>query len=407
MMRAVPFCWVALALFQAGCVGGAVGGEQDETHDNFGTFSATRPVGKALQRAVLRRAAGLARQNRPYIFNGVQDCYGYIRQVWNAILHDGSAHPEDFYPKAYNRRRWLSVARGLPVADAPSSKWAYFSSPSQLLPGDVLATHKGHAWGSRWHGGIYAGKTSAGHRQWDNTTYNGNGAFNRPLYRGFHYYYRPTHELLARGGNLAPPPAATYQWIVSRHSGKCLEASSGANAAKVWQATCKDTAAQKWKPQATGSGRYRFVSALGGRCLDIPGGSKKKATALSLWDCNNASPQSFKLVGTSGAYVTLVAQCSSQCIDVGGWSRQDEAQVIQWTCHGGNNQQWRLSPVVPTDVRCPPTKTTAAHPPSLGDLAGLSCSYSCWGRGSLYNRCGAGRWQFCLPKGAFAACENM
>ncbi len=145
---------------------------------------------------VLARAEGIAPHNRPYVFNGVQDCYGYVRQVWNAILYDGSKHSEDFYPNSYNKSRWLGVSGGLPVDDYPSSNWVYFSSPDQLLPGDVLSTHQGHTWGDTWHGGLYAGKVNGEHRIWDNSG-SANGAYNRSFYYGFHYYYRPTHQKLA------------------------------------------------------------------------------------------------------------------------------------------------------------------------------------------------------------------
>lgn len=400
-------CWsIAVSLLAAGC--GVTSGDEgaaDEVAPLAGKSDTQGVVGAALQQTVLKRAEGIAPHNRPYVYNGVQDCYGYVRQVWNAILYDGAPHTEDFYPKSYNKSRWLGVAGGLPVGDATSSSWVYFSNPSKLLPGDVLATHQGHAWGSNWHGGIYAGKTSAGHRQWDNTTRNGNGAYNRPLYSGFHYYYRRTHDLLAKTEQLAPAPSGDYQAIISHHSGKCLEVEGEDSGAQVRQQTCDDSAAQKWKPEPMGGGTYRFVSQLSGRCLDIPAGSTAQGTQLSQWDCNGASPQRFKLLA-AGQYVTLVVQCSGQCVDLGGWSTDDGAQVIQWDCHGGNNQQWRLSASgTATDVRCPPPGATSDNPPALGDLAGQPCDYRCWGRGAVYNRCGSGRWQFCLPEGAFADCQ--
>jgi hypothetical protein len=218
-----------LALAAAGCDSGVLEGEEAAVSEatELRPYSTNGLVGTALQQAVLKRAEGIAPWNRPYVFNGVQDCYGYVRQVWNAILFDGSTHGEDYHPKPYNRGRWLGVAGGLPVADAPSSSWVTFSNPSQLLPGDVLSTAQGHFWGGSWHGGIYAGMTAAGHRQWDNTPSGSSGAYNRPLWSGFRYYYRPTHELLAKTAQLAPAPASTFQTLVSRHSGKCLEASSG------------------------------------------------------------------------------------------------------------------------------------------------------------------------------------
>ena len=145
---------------------------------------------------MLTRANRIAEQNRPYVFNGVQDCWGYVRQVWNAILSDGGAHPEDYPPNNYNRQRWLGLTGGLLVADAPNGDWVYISDKNALLAGDLLSTDQGHRWGDTWHGGIYAGKDSKGNFcDFDNTPYTerggGDGAYYRIFYSGFHWYYKP------------------------------------------------------------------------------------------------------------------------------------------------------------------------------------------------------------------------
>jgi hypothetical protein len=176
--------------------------------------------------------------------------------------------------------------------------------------------------------------------------------------------------------------------------------------AQVWQSACNDSAAQRWRPEATGSGGHRFVSELSGRCLAIPAGSGAQGTRLQLWGCNGQSAQRFKLYLAGDGHVSLRPECSGLCVDVGGWSTGDQAQVIQWSCHGGNNQLWRLSGVA-KDVSCPPAGTTLSKPSTLGDLAGQSCSYTCWGSGNLFNRCAVGHWQFCLPEGRFAACQPI
>ena len=149
--------------------------------------------GVALQKLVIVRCAGIAPWNRPYRFNGVEDCYGYCRQVWNAILADGKVHRKDFYPHRYNPKRWLKLPGGLPVNDYPDTNWVRFSNPDVLVKGDLLATAQGHFWGPDWHGGIYAGHDM----NWDSSHLNGlNGAYKRPLFKGFHYYYEPLHKAL-------------------------------------------------------------------------------------------------------------------------------------------------------------------------------------------------------------------
>jgi hypothetical protein len=150
--------------------------------------------GLQLQKMVLSRCEHIAYRNRPYEYNGVGDCYGYCRQVWNAILSDGQEHAEDYAPNQYDQQRWLDSKSGIPVNTAPDTNWVQFSSPDVLLPGDLLATHQGHMWGPNWHGGIYAGNGE----NWDCSKHSGlNGAYKRPLFSGFHYYYKPLHDLLS------------------------------------------------------------------------------------------------------------------------------------------------------------------------------------------------------------------
>jgi hypothetical protein len=162
--------------------------------------------GTDLQSKIMQRAEGIAPHSRPYQFDGVHDCYGYVRQVWNAILFDGGVHTEDFYPNAYNASRWHNVDGGMRTGDAPNAEWVPITDVNQLVPGDILATDQGHAWGSSWHGGLYAGKVGTSHYQWDSSNLNGlSGAYKRPYWTGFTHYYKPAHDLLTKpvGGTTA------------------------------------------------------------------------------------------------------------------------------------------------------------------------------------------------------------
>ncbi|HLX72990.1 MAG TPA: hypothetical protein VKV04_25475 [Verrucomicrobiae bacterium] len=165
---------------------------QAQTRTNENT---SKPVvrGARLQEMVLSRCEHIAYWNRPYQYDGVGDCYGYCRQVWNAILSDGQEHTEDYSPHPYDKKRWVGFKSGIPVNTFRDTNWVHFSSADALLPGDLLATDQGHFWGENWHGGIYAGKGD----NWDCSKHNGlDGAYKRPLFSGFHYYYKPLHELL-------------------------------------------------------------------------------------------------------------------------------------------------------------------------------------------------------------------
>jgi hypothetical protein len=162
--------------------------------------------GADLQARLMQRAEGVAPHDRPYQLDGMHDCYAFVRQVWNAFLFDGGLHAEDFYPNPFDVTRWLTIDGGLLTGDAPSPSWVPITDPNLLLPGDILATAQGHQWGGAWHGGLYAGKVGSAHYQWDSSELNGvSGAYKRPLWSGFLYYYKPAHDLLAKpvGGTAA------------------------------------------------------------------------------------------------------------------------------------------------------------------------------------------------------------
>ena len=166
-----------------------------------GNKAAFPPRGAALQKMVMNRCEHIAHWNRPYQYDGVGDCYGYCRQVWNAILSDGREHAEDYYPHPYDKKRWINIKGGIPVNTFPDTNWVRFSSAEVLVTGDLLATDEGHRWGENWHGGIYAGNGE----NWDCSRHNGlDGAYKRPLFDGFHYYYKPLHDLLVTNSVLPP-----------------------------------------------------------------------------------------------------------------------------------------------------------------------------------------------------------
>lgn len=113
-----------------------------------------------------------------YRFDGVNDCYGYVRRVWDPLLKERDQ-------------------AALPVADYPSRDWSPIASWDALRPGDVLATHAGHKWGADWHTGFYAGTDERGVRMIVDNSGSVGAVSKRPAPPGlFKFYYRRTHELL-------------------------------------------------------------------------------------------------------------------------------------------------------------------------------------------------------------------
>jgi|GEM_PF-7049162 len=111
-----------------------------------------------------------------YRFDGKNDCYGFVRRVWDPIL------------KANGKSK-------LPVNDVGSKNWSRIDW-DKLKPGAVLSTGKGHAWGDNWHGGLYAGKINGVHYIYDNS--GSKGAKLRPLPSPdyFKYVHTPTLKML-------------------------------------------------------------------------------------------------------------------------------------------------------------------------------------------------------------------
>ncbi|MCU0439455.1 MAG: hypothetical protein MUC49_16300 [Raineya sp.] len=162
--------------------------------------------GNALSEMIMRRCANIAPYNRPYSFDGVGDCWGYVRQVWNAVLHDGREHTEDYNNPNYNKTRWCNGnmigGKYLPVADYVSTNWKKVTNWNDMPKGVPLSSHQGHKWGDDWHGAIYAGKNSNGsHMMWDCSGRSSrNGAYYRPISESPKisngYYYVPLYNRL-------------------------------------------------------------------------------------------------------------------------------------------------------------------------------------------------------------------
>ena len=150
--------------------------------------------GSMLQNILKTRAEGLISWNRPYQGDGVKDCYGYCRQVWNAILLDGRAHVSDFTNYDVGKARsWEGLKGGIPVNTWPDSNWVTIASlggVTNLACGDLLGIVQGHRWGMDVHYGIAAG----GGMDWD--CHGGYGAEYRSFYEGFIYCYKPLHVAL-------------------------------------------------------------------------------------------------------------------------------------------------------------------------------------------------------------------
>ncbi|TDP94021.1 ricin-type beta-trefoil lectin domain protein [Labedaea rhizosphaerae] len=90
--------------------------------------------------------------------------------------------------------------------------------------------------------------------------------------------------------------------------------------------------------QSTGGGTPtgKAITGLGGKCMDVAGGSSANGTAVQLYDCNGSAAQAWTASGGT-------LQALGKCLDVTDRSTADGAKLQLWDCTGGGNQQFTLN----------------------------------------------------------------
>ncbi|MFF6908883.1 ThuA domain-containing protein [Streptomyces sp. NPDC012389] len=131
------------------------------------------------------------------------------------------------------------------------------------------------------------------------------------------------------GGTTGPREGA-----VTGIGGKCVDVAGGSSAdgtqIQLW--TCNRSAAQRWT-----AGTDDTLRALG-KCLDVSGAGTADGTKIQLYGCNGTSAQ--KWVPQPDG--TLKNPSSGKCLDASGVSSADGTKLHLWTCHTGANQKWVL-----------------------------------------------------------------
>ena len=149
---------------------------------------------------------------------------------------------------------------------------------------------------------------------------------------------------------LLPASAATAGPITGL-GGKCIDVAGGssANGAAVQLYDCNGSAAQQWTVGNT-DGTIRAL----GKCLDVTGASTTNGAKIQLYDCNATGAQKWSV--SNGA---LVNSGSSKCLDVTDRSAANGARLQIWTCGNTSNQTW----VVPggSTPTTPPTGSPAGR----------------------------------------------
>ncbi|MGW3099773.1 RICIN domain-containing protein [Streptomyces sp. NPDC001102] len=129
--------------------------------------------------------------------------------------------------------------------------------------------------------------------------------------------------------------AATYNTLVARNSGKCVDVPNQSlwQGVAISQYTCNGGTNQKWWFKDLGTGYYALMGRGSSLCL------QENASTVTQENCTGATAQQWSVV-TSGSYATIKARATGECLDVSGASTANSAAIITYTCSGATNQQW-------------------------------------------------------------------
>lgn len=146
-------------------------------------------------------------------------------------------------------------------------------------------------------------------------------------------------------------PNGLYR-ITNAHSKKVLNTHdcSGHRLAKLTQTAWTGRDCQRWRFEYAGDGWYKITSAVSGRALDVPGGSKDNVQ-IYLKDVKDHDCQLWRLLdGGSKGELRLVNKASGKTLDVFAGSINNGAAVLQTAWVGKSRQQWTLTAIAPNEV---------------------------------------------------------
>ncbi|MBL7261521.1 ricin-type beta-trefoil lectin domain protein [Paractinoplanes lichenicola] len=147
--------------------------------------------------------------------------------------------------------------------------------------------------------------------------------------------------------NLPARTSATFTWsgaqsggpaartgTITGLGGKCLDVTGGStangNQPQLWDCTSGNTN-QQWTVGADGT-----IRGLG-KCLDVANNSTADGAVVHQWDCID-SVASQKWTVTAGR--DIVNNASGKCLDVKDNSTANGAKLQLWACTGAANQKW-------------------------------------------------------------------
>jgi len=173
-----------------------------------------------------------------------------------------------------------------------------------------------------------------------------------------------TAVALAPAASAAVTPGTWYT-VVSKNSGKCVDAraAASANGTVVQQYACNGTASQQWLFEATGNGYFRVDTRNNpAQVWDVADVSTADGGLIHLWTYGGGTNQQWLPVDEGGGSYHFVSRNSSKCLDVPSASTADSTQLQQYACNGTAAQSFTLTPVGGDTTTPPPPAGT----PDLG-----------------------------------------
>jgi type 1 glutamine amidotransferase len=142
------------------------------------------------------------------------------------------------------------------------------------------------------------------------------------------------------------PPATTWQTIVNKTSGKCVDARNAGttNGTAIQQYACNGSTAQQYQLVTTGGNYVRINQrANTAQALDVTDVSTADNAKIQTWTYGGGLNQQWQAVAEGSGFYHLVNRNSGKCLDVPSASTADSVQLVQYTCNGTGAQSFKIS----------------------------------------------------------------
>jgi hypothetical protein len=156
------------------------------------------------------------------------------------------------------------------------------------------------------------------------------------------------------GGAVAAPPAIFS--IVNYGSGLCLEPNGSGLGAPILQQPCDNThRAQHWVLSPATATQYQIANKGFPTCLDVRDGRNADRTVVQQWSCD-IQARSMRWQPSTlvpDRFFKFVSAIGSRCLDVAGGSLQPGAQIQIYRCTQANTntaQIWELRAISGTQI---------------------------------------------------------